>query len=91
MALVREAIEDCAPPGSLVRAEYLTPEFTIQAEALVHAIYLSPEGVAAPCAGGDLPIAQRPPQPTQQFPLAGPVEERVSSLGATAQFYKVCI
>jgi hypothetical protein len=56
----------------------------------VHAIYVSPEGVAAPCAGGDLPTARRPPH-TQQFPLAGPIEERVSSLGATTQFYKVCI
>ena len=56
----------------------------------MHAIYVSPEGVAAPCTGGDLTTAQRPPH-TLQFPVAGPVEERVSSLGATAQFYKVCV
>ena len=39
MALIREAVEDCAPPGSVAREDYLTPEFTIQAEALVHGIY----------------------------------------------------
>ena len=39
MALIREAVEDCAPPGSVVREGYLTPEFTIQAEALVRGIY----------------------------------------------------
>jgi hypothetical protein len=38
MALIREAIEDCAPPGSVTRAKYLTPEFTMEPEALVRAI-----------------------------------------------------
>src|SRR4051812_23389077 len=28
MALIREAVEDCAPPGSVAREGYLTPEFT---------------------------------------------------------------
>ena len=28
MALIREAVEDCAPPGSVRRVDYLTPEFT---------------------------------------------------------------
>jgi hypothetical protein len=39
MALIREAVEDCAPPGSVTREGYLTPEFTIEAEALVRGIY----------------------------------------------------
>ena len=39
MALIREAVEDCAPPGSVTREDYLTPEFTVQAEALVRGIY----------------------------------------------------
>ena len=39
MALIREAVEDCAPPGSVTREGYLTPEFTVQAEALVRGIY----------------------------------------------------
>ena len=39
MALIREAVEDCAPPGSVMREGYLTPEFTAQAEALVRGIY----------------------------------------------------
>jgi hypothetical protein len=39
MALIREAVEDCAPPGSVTRERYLTPEFTVQAEALVRGIY----------------------------------------------------
>src|SRR5215472_7585107 len=39
LALIREAIEDCAPPGSVRREGYLTPEFTMQAEALVRGIY----------------------------------------------------
>ena len=34
MALIREAIEDCAPPGSVARDEYLSPELTVEAEAL---------------------------------------------------------
>jgi hypothetical protein len=39
LALIREAVEDCAPPGSVTREGYLTPEFTMQAEALVRGIY----------------------------------------------------
>jgi hypothetical protein len=39
MALIREAVEDCAPPDSVTREGYLTPEFTVQAEALVRGIY----------------------------------------------------
>ena len=39
MALIREAVEDCAPPGSVARAGYLTPQFTMEAEALVRGIY----------------------------------------------------
>jgi hypothetical protein len=39
MALIREAVEDCAPPGAITREGYLTPEFTVQAEALVRGIY----------------------------------------------------
>jgi hypothetical protein len=39
MALIREAVEDCAPPGSVTREDYLTPVFTVHAEALVRGIY----------------------------------------------------
>ena len=39
MALIREAVEDCAPPGSVTREGYLMPEFTVEAEALVRGIY----------------------------------------------------
>jgi hypothetical protein len=39
IALIREAVEDCAPPGSVPREGYLTPEFTAEAEALVRGIY----------------------------------------------------
>jgi hypothetical protein len=39
IALIREAVEDCAPPGSVARQGYLTPEFTVEAEALVRGIY----------------------------------------------------
>jgi hypothetical protein len=38
MALIREAVEECAPPGSVLRADYLTPQFTAEAEALVRGI-----------------------------------------------------
>ena len=38
MALIREAIEDCAPPGSVAREGYLSPEFTVAAEALLRGI-----------------------------------------------------
>ena len=39
MALIREAVEDCAPPGSVAREEYLTPDFTVNVQALVRGIY----------------------------------------------------
>jgi hypothetical protein len=39
MALIREAVEDCAPPSSVAREAYLSPEFTMEAEALVRGIY----------------------------------------------------
>jgi hypothetical protein len=39
MALIREAVETCAPPGSVPRADHLIPEFTAEAEALVRGIY----------------------------------------------------
>jgi len=39
MTLIREAVEDCAPPGSVAREDYLTPVLTAQAEALVRGIY----------------------------------------------------
>ncbi|HEY2484796.1 MAG TPA: hypothetical protein VGI36_06585 [Candidatus Binataceae bacterium] len=39
LALIREAVQDCAPPGSVPREDYLTPEFTVHAEALVRGIY----------------------------------------------------
>jgi hypothetical protein len=39
LALIREAVEDCAPPGTVTREGYLTPEFTAEAEALVRGIY----------------------------------------------------
>jgi hypothetical protein len=39
LAMIREAVEDCAPPGSVQRGDYLTPEFTMEAEALVRGIY----------------------------------------------------
>ena len=39
LALIREAVEDCAPPGSVAREGYVAREFTAQAEALVRGIY----------------------------------------------------
>jgi plasmid stabilization system protein ParE len=39
IALIRQAVEDCAPPGSVPREGYLRPEFTAEAEALVRGIY----------------------------------------------------
>jgi len=40
LALIREAIEDCAPPGSVTRRLYLPlPEATAEAEALVRGVY----------------------------------------------------
>jgi len=39
LRLIREAVEDCAPPGSVANGEYLLPEPEIEAEALVRGIY----------------------------------------------------
>lgn len=47
LALIREAVEDCAPPGSVVREDYLTPDFTLHAEALVRGIYAIAESAEA--------------------------------------------
>jgi hypothetical protein len=33
LALIREAVEDCAPPGSVPNSEYLLPEPGYEAEA----------------------------------------------------------
>ena len=38
-ARLSRAVEDCAPPGSVTREDYLMPEFTMQAEALIRSIY----------------------------------------------------
>jgi hypothetical protein len=41
------AVEDCAPPGSVTREDFLTAEFTLQVEALVRGIYaIAPERLA---------------------------------------------
>jgi hypothetical protein len=39
MASIREAGEECAPPGSMPCEGYLTLEFTVEAQALVRGIY----------------------------------------------------
>jgi hypothetical protein len=39
MALIREGVEACAPPGSVAREACLTPGFTREAETLVRGIY----------------------------------------------------
>ena len=39
LALIREAVEDCAPPGSVANPEYLLPDPGYEAEALVQGIY----------------------------------------------------
>jgi hypothetical protein len=52
MALIREAVEDCAPPGSVARDGYLAPEFTAEAEALVRGIYATPDALFAACRKG---------------------------------------
>jgi hypothetical protein len=60
LALIREAVEDCAPPGSVTREGYLTPEFTVQAEALVRGIYaIAERACAPPPAGAMMPVAPR--------------------------------
>jgi hypothetical protein len=45
MALIREAVEDCAPPGSVLSDAYTSPEFTVEAEAMVRGIYAIAERV----------------------------------------------
>jgi hypothetical protein len=47
MALMREAVEDCAPPGSVLSDAYTSPEFTVEAEALVRGIYAIAERARA--------------------------------------------
>lgn len=44
MALIREAIEDCAPPGTVPDVDISRPEFTAEAERLVRGIYAITEG-----------------------------------------------
>jgi len=39
LRMIREAIEDCAPPGSVPSREYMIPEPWLEAEALVRGIY----------------------------------------------------
>ena len=39
MALIRETVEDCDPPGSVLNDANASPEFTVEAEALVRGIY----------------------------------------------------
>ena len=39
LRMVREAIEDCAPPGSVQFREYLMPQPWLEAETLVRRIY----------------------------------------------------
>ena len=46
LAMIREAIEDCAPPGSVPSREYVTPEPWLEAEALVRGIYAIAHGKA---------------------------------------------
>ena len=53
LALIREAVEDCAPPGSVAREKYLAREFTVQAEALVRGIYAIAERSRCGCGHRD--------------------------------------
>ena len=39
LSLIRETVEDLAPPGSVPNDEYLTPEFSVEAAAIVTGIY----------------------------------------------------
>ena len=39
LTLIRETVEDLAPPGSVPNDEYLTPEFSVEAAAIVAGIY----------------------------------------------------
>ena len=38
LALICEVVEELAPPGSVPNTEYLTPELSVEAEALVRGI-----------------------------------------------------
>jgi uncharacterized protein YdaT len=50
LRLIREAVEDCVPPGSVRSGEYLLPESKIEAEALVRGIYaIADQITVAPC------------------------------------------
>ena len=44
--MIREAIEDCAPPGPVPTHEYMMPEPWLEAEALVRDIYAIGSGKA---------------------------------------------
>ena len=46
LRMIREAIEDCAPPGSVASREYMIPEPWLEAEALVRGIYAIAYGKA---------------------------------------------
>src|SRR5947209_14925613 len=39
LRMIREAVEDCAPPGTVANRAYLMPEPWLEAEALVRGIY----------------------------------------------------
>jgi hypothetical protein len=39
MVLIREAVEDCAPPGSVTREGHSAPKVAVRAEVLVRGIY----------------------------------------------------
>jgi hypothetical protein len=60
MALIREAVEDCAPPGSVPREGYLTPEFSAEAEAMVRGIY----AIAGRCPPKKPRVKSEPGSPT---------------------------
>ena len=42
LRLIREAVEDRAPPGAVANDEYLGPEPFLEVEALVRGIYAIP-------------------------------------------------
>ncbi|MBV8492847.1 MAG: hypothetical protein JO162_05150 [Alphaproteobacteria bacterium] len=46
LQMIREAIEDCAPPGSVPSREFMMPEPWLEAEALVRGIYAIAHGKA---------------------------------------------
>ena len=47
LRMIREAVEDCAPPGSVPCGEYMMPEPWLEAEALVRGIYAIAYGKVA--------------------------------------------